>query len=117
MAVRIVEVKKKSSDAQRTAADSLTGMSYQTKRHFLDVKQKMIDYVAQQQGLDYDQMDLHREKPLFDLLMLDGQKAPPPPSSPHTSKSSSSTRSSKSTSKSQGHKKSPVKLHVTKRNT
>lgn len=81
MAVRVLVVKKKHIDIPHTPNDGLTGMGYQTKRHFIDVKQRMDDYVAQQEDFEQDQYK-HLPKQHF----VDEHK--------HisTSKSSSSTR-------------------------
>lgn len=63
MAVRLVVVKKKPIDIHRVPNDGLTGMGHQTKKHFIDVKQRMDDYVAQYQDFEQDHLVLHRDKP------------------------------------------------------
>ena len=113
MAVRIAEVKKKSLDGHRPPNDGLTGMGRNTMKHFIDVKQKMNDYIAQQE-LYYDQTYVQRDNPHFDLPMLDQQKQPRSSKPSSTRPSSSSRPPTKSTTIHQGHKKSSPKSHIVK---
>ena len=77
MAVRLFEVKKKSIDIHRVPSDGLTGMGHQTKIHFVDVKKRMDDYLAQQQDFEQDRLVVHRDKPPTKSYFPDGRKPIP----------------------------------------
>jgi hypothetical protein len=79
MAAHTGASKKKSPNADGIPRDGLTGMGFHTQKHFVEVKQKMNDYVGQQQDLEYDQMHQYpqegRRHHLLDLGFLDGKRA------------------------------------------
>jgi hypothetical protein len=73
---RVADSKKKSVNK----FDGPTGMSLATQRHFIDVKQKINNYVDEQLAYEYDgkvlesQIYPHRHSPLVNSALLDGNK-------------------------------------------
>jgi hypothetical protein len=72
--------RKPTMQVDRNPRDGLTGMSFSTQKHFVEVQQKMIDYVNEQE-VQYDekrpnpQPQLHHRHPHTNPGFLDGKKA------------------------------------------
>lgn len=94
MAAHAGESKKKFSNADRMPRDGLTGMGFHTQRHFIEVRQKMNDYLDQHQENGFDQIhhypQEHHRQHLLNLAFLDGKRA-----TKQLSSSSTSTKSDK----------------------
>jgi len=81
--------RKPNKQMDRLPRDGLTGMSFSTQKHFIEVQQKMADYVNEQEEVQYDvQYDEARLHPQahnrhhhVDPAVLDGRRAPRPRSS------------------------------------
>jgi hypothetical protein len=74
--------KKTTNHADRLPRDGITGMGFSTQRHFIEVRKKMIDYVGQQEGIGYDEMNLpphkHHHHHQVDPPFVDGKRASKP---------------------------------------
>ena len=74
----------------RLPESGLTGMGFQTQRHFIEVKNRMEHYVDEQEALEYDDIDLHprHRRNFISRIFADGNKAPKPESQSSTPVSS-----------------------------
>ena len=61
--------------------DGATGMGLGTQRHFVKVKQRMVNYVGQQEAWEYDASQQpatpsHKHRNFLDVILGDAQHAP-----------------------------------------
>jgi hypothetical protein len=79
-AFMVPATKKRSANVDRNPRDGFTGMGRHTQKHFIEVQQKMFEYVDQQEQLDYDQMYLQPQEhhQHTNPALLDGKKLSKP---------------------------------------
>jgi hypothetical protein len=79
-AFMVPATKKRSANVDRNPRDGLTGMGRHTQKHFIEVQQKMFEYVDQQEQLDYDQIHLQPQErhQHTNPALLDGKKLSKP---------------------------------------
>jgi hypothetical protein len=92
--VHVAHPKKVSAHADRLPRDGLTGMSFGTQKHFIDVQHKLINFIQEQEDCQCDEKRLHQHahhrNHHLDPAFLDGKKPIKP--QPRSSKSNSSQK-------------------------
>jgi hypothetical protein len=81
--------KKPINHADRLPRDGLTGMGFATQKHFIEIQQKMFDYLSEQEAAEYDGKFIpssphhHHHHQHLDQVFVDGKRPirPRPPTS------------------------------------
>ena len=71
--------KKPVKNMERSGIDGLTGMGFHTKKHFIDVRAKMLHYLESQEQMEYDGNRLHPQMPPrqpVPPVAVNGRKSP-----------------------------------------